>query len=369
MYCGFYGCRSVVGRILAGGSVSVKGSNGAYQTNIEAGDDIECAADYSCAYSNIKAESDIFIEANYAASYATITGGDAVTCDASYSCQRATISAEGSIDSSGEYATYYGDITSGETIWVRGYYGAWYSTIEASEIFIYGYYGAGYADINQPDGSALNLYLYGYKASYGADIYCLNEDETCYVHCGSKYACQQSQILYSNLDEVNLYPTDCGSFSGTVNDDGIYCPTLTLYDEDTTDIASIKAAKKEIVEASHDYNFIESNVEHAWEHQERARVENDEKREAAFKAIEEDRLAGEDNHNPANDDHTPEQLQQLNVALSISDIGVQHVTHPLTIYGAIGGSLIALIFMLIYSKCGTCSNNKNYAKNEYQPLL
>lgn len=215
----------------------------------------------------------------------------------------------------------------------------------------------------------MNLYLYGEKAGYQADIYCLDSDETCKVYCGSASACYYAEVIYSNEDELDLYPDDCGDYPGTVNGDGVYCPTLTLYDASTTDIAAIKAAKKATVEASHDYTFAESNIEHALEHEVRARKENDEKREAAIAIIDQDRLDGEDNVPPNNDNDAEEhkkrisEMKELNVA-SISNYGAQHVTHPLTIYGAIGGGLIAVILMLIYSKC----SNKN-SKNEYQPLL
>ena len=73
---------------------------------------------------------------------------------------------------------------------------------------------------------SLTVSLYGYNSGYQTDIRCLNGKNTCTVNCNINIACNSTTIHYSNLDNVNIYPSTCKNNPGIINNDGIYCPYL-----------------------------------------------------------------------------------------------------------------------------------------------
>ena len=116
-------------------------------------------------------------------------------------------------------------ITAEGSVNVTGQRAAAYSNITAKNVRVYGSYGVSYTNIIQIANESLTVSLYGYNSGYQTNIYCLN-GTICTIKCNINIACNSTTIYYSNLDYVNIYPSTCKNNTGTINNEGIYCPYL-----------------------------------------------------------------------------------------------------------------------------------------------
>ena len=307
--------------LISGQYVYVTGNKGAYKATINAVYDIQCGGPYACYNGVIEAGQNVKIESNYAAYKASISSGIDTNCDASYSCAYANIVSV-NVLSSGYYSIYYGDIT-------------------AESVLVYGYRGVAYSNVRQKEDKPLTVELYGFEAGYNTDVYCLEDQFDCNVHCRNKFSCHETTVYYLNIDTVNIEPVACklglDSLRNILTKDEIYCPYLVEYQTTT------EAKRNREKTATKEFSAIQSKLDQI--------------------------LANEMNLNEEVIDETmgmkiqlyhdeDEKLDPLHLNISRPPMDA--------IYGIFFGGLFLSSLMCLYSKCRS-KNNAN--QNSYQSLL